>query len=86
MAGLDSPLGANEVQAGQPHRSGPVNSRRPTEVEFVTIHVVSCSALTSLTKEVNEACDSEVGILAKEAISPGKSDKIQTLQYAPKQN
>ena len=40
MAGLDSPLGANDVQAGQPHRSGPVNSRRPTVVELETIQVV----------------------------------------------
>ena len=68
MAGLDSPLGENEVQAGQPHRSGPFDARRPTEVELDTILVVL--SLASKTKEWNEAGDGEVVGPIIKAVSP----------------
>lgn len=51
MAGLDSPLGAKDVQAGQPQRSGPLDAMRPTVVELKTILVVDLSALASKTNE-----------------------------------
>ncbi len=68
MAGLDSPLGAKAVQAGQPQRSGPVDARRPTEVELDTILVDS--SLTSKTNEGSGAGDCEVVGSLNEAVSP----------------
>lgn len=61
MAGLDSPEGAHEVHAGQPHFSAPASPRRLTRVELATIRVSDRSALASMTKDVNGTEDGCTG-------------------------
>lgn len=70
MAGLDSPDGASEVHAGQPHFSAPDSPRRLTRDELATIRVADRSARASMTKDVNGAEDGCVGIRTNAAVSP----------------
>ena len=56
IAGLDSPLGVKDMQAGHPHLSGP-SEISPIESELETILVVGSAAFRSKTKDGNGVGD-----------------------------
>ena len=70
IAGLDSPIGENEQQAGQPHCSGPVVPRRLTLAELDTIRVIDFSDQVSRTNEGNGAGVLEDGFAIGDVTGP----------------